>query len=190
MNGLELALDSDYDIIKAYTDTKSEKAATIFVRKYQKFVYATAYRFLNSYDDADDISQEVFIKAFNNLHKFRGDSSIKTWLYKITKNICTTTLRKKKFFSVFKSIDSEENLDIVYEDKNPEEKLESQELSLKLNEAINKLPTKQRETFALRYFEDMKYDDISKLLGTSVGGIKANYFQAIQKIGKYLKKDN
>jgi len=189
MNGIALTIDNDYEIISEYVANKSERAATLFVRKYQKFVYATAYRYLNSYDDAEDVAQEVFIKALNNLHKFRGDSSIKTWLYKITKNICTNTIRKKRIYNLFKSIDSDNEFDIMSEEKNPEQNIESQELSQRLQKAIAKLPEKQRETFALRYFEDMKYEDISKLLGTSIGGLKANYYQAIKKISYYIKEN-
>lgn len=190
MSEIALALENDYDLIKEYTLYKTERAATLFVRKYQKFVYATAYRYLNSYDDADDASQEVFIKALNNLHKFRAESSVKTWLYKITKNVCSTMLRKKRISSVFKSIEKDESFDIINNEKNPEENLVQEEMNLKLLQAISKLPEKQRETFALRYFEDMKYEDISKMLGISVGGLKANYYHAVRKISNYIQKNN
>lgn len=190
MSEIALALENDYDLIKEYTLYKTERAATLFVRKYQKFVYATAYRYLNSYDDADDASQEVFIKALNNLHKFRAESSVKTWLYKITKNVCSTMLRKKRISLIFKSIEKDESFDIINNEKNPEENLEQEEMNLKLLQAISTLPAKQRETFALRYFEDMKYEDISKMLGISVGGLKANYYHAVRKISNYFQNNN
>ncbi len=189
MSTLVLILDNDKDIIREYSEGNREIAATAFVRRYQKFVFSTALRYLKSYEDADDASQEVFIKAMNSLHKFRGDASLKTWLYKITFNVCTSMLRKKRFFTFFGKDEEEDYKNVPSNEISPFQKVENDEFEEKFLKILNKLPEKQRETFALRYFDNMSYEEISKLLGTSVGGLKANYFQATKKIADILNKE-
>jgi len=188
---LSLVQINDKEIINDYLTGDREKAATAFVRKYQNFVFATAFRYLKSYDDADDAAQETFIKALNNLHRFRADSSLKTWLYRITVNVCANISRKKKILSVFKSYNEEDDdyFNIPSTDKTPEEMFENKEFEEVFLRILAKLPEKQRETFALRYFDELPYEEISKMLGTSVGGLKANYFQAVKKLAELLKKD-
>ncbi len=188
---LSLVQVNDKEIITDYLTGNKEKAATAFVRKYQNFVFSTALRYLKSYDDADDAAQETFIKALNNLHKFRAESSLKTWLYRITVNICSNISRKKKILSVFKSYNEEDDdyFNIPSTDKTPEELFENKEFEEVFLKILTKLPEKQRETFALRYFDELPYEEISKMLGTSVGGLKANYFQAVKKLADLLKKD-
>ncbi len=164
----------------------NEREVSEFIRQHQTFVFNTAYRFLNSYEDAQEASQDVFIKVINALKDFRGDSSIKTWLYKITKNTSMNYLRKRKIRSIFSSNSKifNDNMDVDINDNSarPDDSLESSELEAIFLRAVNKLPEKQRETFALRYYENMQYSEISQLIGTSVGGLKANYYQAIKKI--------
>lgn len=184
-----MTLDSDIDIIEEYCSTGSDRAATAFVRKHQKFVFATAIRYLNNNEDADDAAQEVFIKALNNLNKFRADSSLKTWLYRITVNVSSNILRKRKIRALLFVGDRDDLFSVPSENHNPLQKLESSEFEHSFFKALALLPKKQRETFALRYFEDLKYDEISKMLGTSVGGLKANYYQAVKKLAKYLKNE-
>lgn len=191
LGSITLVLEKDREIIDEYVSGNRERAATAFVRKYQNFVFSIALRYLKSYDDADDAAQEVFIKALKSVHKFRADSSLKTWLYRITQNVCTNISRKKKFTSFFGS-GSEENdeyLNIPDTGQNPEQKFLSAEFEDKFMGILNRLPEKQRETFALRYFDELPYEEISKLLGTSVGGLKANYFQAVKKLADYLKDE-
>ena len=188
MSTIALALVNDSEIIEEYCSGNVELAATAFVRKHQNFVFSTALRFLQSYEDADDAAQEVFIKALNNLKKFRGDSSVKTWLYRITLNVCSNMNRKKKLLTFFKRNDLEvefsnvQSLDIL-----PDQTIENKEFEQKFLKELAKLPEKQRETFSLRYFDELSYEEISKMLGTSVGGLKANYFQAVKKLAQVLK---
>jgi len=96
----------DKNIIEEYITNGSNNAATRLIRKYEKFVFAIALRYVASYDDAEDLTQEVFIKALNNLKKFKQDSSLKTWLYRITVNACITFVRKKKITSFFRLDDN------------------------------------------------------------------------------------
>lgn len=188
MSILILQYENETEIVKEYQNTKSERSATAFVRMYQQFVFATALRYIQNYDDADDIAQEVFIKALNSLSTFKGESNIKTWLYRITTNMCINFKRKRTFFSFFSKVDNnDEFFNIANTELNPHQRLETDEFSAKFHIILAKLPEKQRETFALRYFDDMSYEEISKLLGTSIGGLKANYFQAVKKLAVYLK---
>jgi RNA polymerase sigma-70 factor (ECF subfamily) len=184
-----LIIESDREILEEYSAGESSRAATALVRKYQKFVYATAYRFLKTHDDADDAAQEAFIKAITSLNKFRGDSSLKTWLYRITVNVCKNYLRKKKLTSMFRGYDDQPDAYIDIPDAAPDPlgEVERNEFRQEFFKALAKLPDKQRETFALKYFEEMKYEEISDMLGTSVGGLKANYYQAVRKLANYLK---
>ena len=160
----------------------------MIVEKYQKFVYLTIYRILENSEDTKDVTQEVFIKALDSLSKFRGDSSLKTWLYRIAVNMANNSLRKKKFKNFF-SLSGDDNLhDLQDGVPNPETEFTNKELQIQFMKAINRLPQKQRETFALRYFEEMPYSEISEILGVSVGALKANYFHAIKKLALYLEK--
>lgn len=158
---------------------------------YRNFVYSTALRYFNNHYDADDITQEVFIKAFKSIKKFKFNSSLKTWLYQITKNHCYTLYRKKKKNVSINSGEMEENEQDKWftDSETPLSKVESDEFYDAFYNALNKLPEKQRETFALRYFEDMPYQEISDLLGTSVGGLKANYYQAVKKLSTLIERD-
>jgi len=192
LDSLALALENDNQIISEYISGNRDIAATAFVRKYQKFVYSVALRYIKDEDDAYDVSQDVFIKALNNLHKFRQESSIKTWLYKITANTSKSHLRKKKLMTFFKLNDRDEvdleNLQISYD--MPSNRIEDEEFENNFLKLLNKLPDKQRETFALRYFDNLSYEEISNLLGTSIGGLKANYYQAVKKLTNILKKED
>ena len=192
MGAKALALYEEDELVDEIVYHNNDRAVNQFVRTYQSFVIHTALRYLKDYDDADDVAQEVFIKALNSLPKFKKQSSLKTWLYRITVNMCQNELRKKKFVSFFSfGNNNDENddnyFDVSSNEPKPDSVLEFKETEAIFVKAYNKLPEKQRETFILRYFEEMPYEEISKLLGTSVVGLKANYFQAIKKITEELK---
>jgi RNA polymerase sigma factor (sigma-70 family) len=184
-----LIIENDNEILEEYSMGNSELAATSFVRKYQNFVFSVALRYLESYDDAEDAAQDTFIKALKSLSKFKGNSSLKTWLYRITINVCNNMNRKKKVMSFFKSGSGEDYYNIADSSLNPEERIENREFEENFLKALNKLPEKQRETFALRYFDELTYEEISTMIGTSVGGLKANYYQATKKLAQYLEKN-
>lgn len=189
MKTFNLTYSDEIELIDDYIINKSNIAANNFVRKYQSLVFQVAFRYLQNKQDAEDISQEVFIKALFNLSKFKRNSALSTWLYRITVNHCKNYLLKKKVRNIFSySNDIEEFYDIPNNELNAQDKMESDEFKNKFHIALNSLPEKQRETFALRYFEELPYEEISKLLGTSVGGLKANYFQAVKKLGAYLNE--
>lgn len=193
-NILNIELVEDRDIIGNMGNGQTETAARDFVRKYQKFVYATAYRYLQDFDDAEDAAQEAFIKAIRYLPKFKGDSSLQTWLYRIVVNVSISMLRKRKIRNMFdiigKNINGSEGIDIQDPNNNPQILLEGNETNETFLRGLALLPEKQRETFALRYFEDMSYEEISNILGTSVGGLKANFYHAVKKLAKYIKEES
>ena len=137
------------------------------------------------HDDADDVVQNTFIKAWKSLPNFRGDSQLYTWLYRIATNEALSFLKKKKKH-LFQSIDS---VSFELESKVDSSYFTGTEIEKKLQKAILTLPTKQRLVFNMKYFDELKYDEISEILGTSVGALKANYHHAKQKIEKYLTKD-
>lgn len=182
-------LENDKEIVQEYVSKGTNRAATAFVRKYQQFVYNTAFRYLGTHDDAEDAAQEVFIKALNSLKKFKGNSSLKTWLYRITVNYCINIKRKKNVLTFFGIGGEEDFHNIPKEFNSPDKILEYQDIEERFLNALSELPEKQRETFSLRYFEEMSYEEISKLLGTSIGGLKANYYQAVKKLAYYLKEE-
>ena len=140
-----------------------------------------------SHDDTNDILQDVFIKAWTNLENFRGDSKLSTWLYRIAINESITFLNKKR---------SQNNISIDDDDTFLLNTIESDEYfdgdnaQKLLQKAILTLPDKQRLVFHMKYFEEMKYEDMSEILGTSVGALKASYHHAVKKIEKILGESN
>lgn len=136
-------------------------------------------------EDAADLSQETFLKAYQGLKKFKRRSSFHTWLYRITINLCINHLRKKKNRQYT-------GLERTYSVGHPEilEKLELEELQVMVNDAINELPEKQRVAVILRIYHGLSHQEISDILGCSVGTVKANYFHAIRNLRKFLKHHN
>lgn len=161
-------------------------AFDIIVNKYKRKIFLTAYKILGNHEDANDITQEVIIKMYNELKNFRRESSIYTWLYRITVNLSLNEIKRKKIRN-FMDIDALEDWLFKDDKQSPELSFRENELSNKLNEAIQKLPEKQRTVFVLRYYDGLSYEEISEILGTSVGALKANYFHAVNKLAKELK---
>ncbi len=189
MYQLAIKLQSENEIIEEFAKGNVEQAANEFVRRYKNFVYFVALRYVKNHDDAEDIAQDVFIEALEKLKYFRKESSLKTWLYRIAVNKSKNFLRKQRFVSLIPFVrrDDEDELQMDFPDPTQSNRLERKELEEKLIEAINSLPEKQREVFSLRYFENLSFNEISTMLGTSVGGLKANYFHAVRKIASVMK---
>ena len=188
MKSADILVD-EYELIDDFVKNGSHQSANILIRKHQNMVYLTALRYLKNIHYAEDLTQDVMVKAIKNLSSFKKNSSFSTWLYTITVNSAKNALKKKKLLSYFSFNDYVEDFyNIPVNEINGHQKLENEEFNLQFYKALDKLPEKQRETFALRYFEELPYEEISKLLGTSVGGLKANYFQAVKKLGVYLNE--
>jgi RNA polymerase sigma-70 factor (ECF subfamily) len=157
------------------------------VRRYQQKVYWIARRTLGSHEDADDVVQEVFVRVYEGLKHFRGESTLYTWLYRITFNLSVNTLRKKRLkdFLPFDQV-AETLLPSHTQSDGPVASAEYEQI---LERAVERLPPKQKMVFVMRYFEEMPYDEMAKILKKSVGGLKANYFHALKKISRYVKRE-
>jgi RNA polymerase sigma-70 factor, ECF subfamily len=176
---------SDNELIELFQNG-DDSAFNHLVLRYQEKVYWVARRFVNDHDGADDIAQEVFCKVYESLRDFRNESSVYTWLYRITVNISLNSLRRQKVREFFRI---DEMFEVKDEDATgPDEALEQQEQTALIEQAIARLPEKQKAVFVLRYYEELPYEEISKTLKTSVGGLKANYFHAVKKIQEYVKR--
>lgn len=178
---------NDLQLIEEYLKNKSDAAANILMRRHQKFVYSVAYRYMNDYDEAEEVTQETFITVFRSLNKFNGKSKLRTWLYRITANNALSMKRKYAVSKLFVRDDTEEYMNMPAQTGDALQTIENENFKIEFEKALGKLPKKQRETFALRYFEKLPYEQISEMLGTSVGGLKANYFQAVKKLAIFLK---
>jgi RNA polymerase sigma factor (sigma-70 family) len=176
---------SDEELIRQYQEGR-EAAFNELVRRYQEKVYWVARRFTSSHDHADDITQEVFCKMYESLKDFRGDSSLYTWLYRITVNASLNFLRRLKvrdFLRIDELFDIESP-----EGESPDAIVERSEQQSLIEQAVALLPEKQKAVFVMRYYEELPYEEIAAILKTSVGGLKANYFHAIRKIGEYIRR--
>lgn len=157
------------------------------VLRNQERVYWTVRRIVSDHDDALDITQDVFVRAYKSIMSFRGDSQFSTWLFSIATNLSINLLRKKRLRSFFALDDVAEI--IPSDEDEPSVELEKQELKTLVEKAINTLPEKQRIVFVLRYYQELPYEEISIMLKTSVGGLKANYYHAVRKIEEYIKHE-
>ncbi len=156
----------------------------MLVRAYQQRVYWLVRKMVIDHDDADDITQEVFIKIHKAIDSFREDSQLFTWIYRIATNECLTFLNKKRkrFFLPIEDIGNELASKL---DSSPH--LSGDEIQKKLQLAILKLPDKQRLVFNMKYFEEMSYEDMAEVTNTSVGALKASYHHAVKKIEDFLE---
>ncbi|NBW38908.1 MAG: RNA polymerase sigma factor [Cytophagia bacterium] len=155
----------------------------LLVRTYQQRVYAHVRKMVIDHDDADDITQETFIKIHKYIDGFREDAQLFTWIYRIATNECLTFLQKKKrrFFLPIGDVAGELSAKL---DANPG--LSGDEIQLKLQKALLQLPDKQRLVFNMKYFEDLTYEQIAEITQTSVGALKASYHYAVKKIEEII----
>lgn len=152
--------------------------------KFSEPLYWQIRRMVENHDDANDILQETFLKAWSSIEHFRGDAKLSTWLYKIAVNESISHLaRERKRLNI--SIDQEESMLINMIEA--DEHIDGDALALELRKAIATLPEKQRLVFNMRYYDEMKYDQIAEILGTSVGALKASYHIAVKKIEQYFE---
>lgn len=153
------------------------------IRLYSEPLYWQIRRMVQSHDDANDLLQNTFLKAWSSIENFRGDAKLSTWLYKIAINESITFLAKERK-RMNMSLDEQEAALINTIEADTE--IDGDALALKLREAIATLPEKQRIVFNMKYYDDMKYEDMSSILGTSVGALKASYHLAVKKIENFF----
>lgn len=177
---------SDQELIQEVREGK-RRAYTELMHRYQERVYWVARRIVGGHEDADDVTQETFVKAFLALGEFRGDSSFFTWLYRIAVNLSLNTIRKRQVLSYLH--ESELLGRFLPSHDDPSERVEQEETATLLERAIAQLPEKQRAVFVLRYHDELRYEEIAKILKTSIGGLKANYFHALRKVREHLRNE-
>jgi len=177
----------DSEIIKGFmVQGKQEKAFNELVLKYQERLYWQIRKIVLDHDDADDVLQNTMVKVWKSLANFRSDSELYTWLYRIATNEALSFLKQKKKKTFAPWVDAEEQM---VERLVADPWFQGDEIQLKLQAAILRLPEKQRIVFNMKYFDQVKYEDMSKILGTSVGALKASYHHAVKKIESMLKDD-
>lgn len=172
-------------LMRQLTDPKTQRAAfERLVREYSEQLYWHVRRMVLNHDDADDIMQNVFLKAWTHLDDFKQDSKISTWLYRIAVNESLDYLRRQKKQQVVSTDAPEQS---VAQTLMADRYFDGDETAALLNEAITQLPEVQRTVFNLRYYDEMKYSEISKMLHTSEGSLKASYHIAVKKISEFFK---
>ena len=177
---------TDIELVNAFREG-DEACFNELVRRYQQRVYWVARRVMGTHEDADDIVQDAFVRVYEGLAGFRGDANFYTWLYRITMNLALNALRKKRIRDVVP-------FDHVLEEALPgdsqsDQSLHDREYQALLEQAVARLPVKQKAVFIMRYFDEMTYEEMAKVTKKSVGGLKANYFHALKKVAEFIRKE-
>jgi RNA polymerase sigma factor (sigma-70 family) len=178
----------DSEILEKFSVEKTRNEGfNLLLQKYQQKVYWHIRRLVIDHDDTDDLVQEVFVKVWKNLEKFRSDSQLYTWIYRIATNESITFLNKKKQRNnvSLDDVSSELAETLVASDY-----FNGDRIQTKLQKALLTLPDKQRLIFNMKYFDDMKYDEIAEITGTSVGALKASFHIAVKKIEAFMLNDD
>lgn len=175
-----MVMTDDEILAQCRSEETKEKGFRNLMNAYQQRLYYHIRRFVNTHEDADDVLQNVFIKIWKNIDSFRAESSLYTWVYRIANNESITYINKQKRTATF----TLEHTAAIYktgsDNENPEQ------VQLRLQAAINTLPDKQKQVFIMRYYDEMPYEEMSKVLETSVGALKASYHHAVKKIEEII----
>ena len=184
---MSLTAVSDTELLVQFRNpVTKERAFTAIIKKYQEKLYWHVRRMVIDHEDANDVLQNVFLRVWNGLENFREDSQLYTWLYRIATNECLTYIeQQKKRMSV-----SLDEFDSGLSNKvRADSHFDANRLEWKLQLAIQQLPEKQKIVFNLRYYDEMPYEEMSRVLDTSEGALKASYHHAVKKIEDYIKND-
>jgi len=155
------------------------------VERHRRAVYQVCYRFVNNHEDASDLSQETFVRAWRGLSRFKGNAALSTWLYRIAVNVCLNRVSAKK--PETEPIETDRFVDTQTED--PGAGVLRDERAAAVRRAIAALPEKQRATLVLRAYHDLSHQQIADILGSSVGAVKANFFHALNNLKKILGRE-
>ena len=159
-------------------------AFDLLVERHRRQVYQVCYRFVNNHEDASDLTQDAFLRAYRALHTFKGHSAFSTWLYRVTVNVCLNRVSERR--TATEPIDDREHEDVRGEW--PDGGVLRLERAAAVRAAIARLPRKQRATMILRMYHELPHDDIAAILGSSVGAVKANFFHALANLKKLLQE--
>ncbi|WP_339873363.1 RNA polymerase sigma factor [Olleya marilimosa] len=166
------------------SESQKNAAFKTLITLYKERLYWHIRHVVKSHDDADDVLQNTFIKVFKNINKFKGDSQLYSWLYRIATNEALTHLKRN---AKLKNITNEDAQDLAINNLQSDVYFEGEDIQIKLQKAIATLPEKQQLVFNMKYFQDLKYSELSEILDTSEGALKASYHLASKKIEAYLK---
>lgn len=177
-------MENELDFIQELLHPKTQELAfKKLVKTYQKPLYNHIRTIVLNHDDTDDVLQNTFIKVFRNLESFKGESKLFSWMYRIATNEALTFLQQKaRRFNTT----SEELIQKQTEKMKADDYFDGDEIQLKLHQSISQLPEKQQIVFKMKYFQELKYEEISEILDTSVGALKASYHHAVKKIENYM----
>lgn len=175
---------SDLELVEQI-NAGNERAFAEIVKRYERRVFFVVKRMLNDEDESADATQEVFIKLHDSLRKFRGDSNLYTYMYRIATNVAISYLRKRKVRAVVRLDEIMSNM--LTSSNEPQRESDQGELRKLVAEAVASLPAQQKQVFILRFYEELSYEEIAEVMHRSMGAMKANYFHAMKKIGEYLK---
>jgi len=182
---MSLNASSDTELLVQFRNPiTKEKAFTAIIKKYQEKLYWHVRRMVIEHEDANDVLQNVFVRVWNGLENFREDSQLYTWLYRIATNECLTYIEQQKKRAAFALDEVESGLSNKIK---ADSHFDAKRLEWKLQLAIQQLPEKQRIVFNLRYYDEMPYEEMSRVLDTSEGALKASYHHAVKKIEDYIK---
>jgi RNA polymerase sigma-70 factor (ECF subfamily) len=161
----------------------SRRAFDVIVMRHQRHVYQLCYRFVGNHEDAADLAQDVFVRAFKGLHRFKGDAALSTWLYRVGVNVCLNrvTARRPAIEPLLETHPAGDGSDTTFE------QVARRERAAALRQAIRGLPPKQRATVVLRIYQDLSHEQIARVLGSSVGAVKANFFHALGNLRRALR---
>ena len=182
-----LILQEEKLFIETLINPKTQNTAfKQLVQRYQKPLYYHIRNIVLNHDDADDVLQNTFIKVFSNIGNFKGNSKLYSWMFRIATNESLTFIEQRAKKQGISNVEVQQKAILNLES---DVYFEGNEIQLQLQKAIATLPEKQQLVFKMKYFEEMKYENISEILDTSVGGLKANYHHAVKKIEEYLKNN-
>jgi len=176
----------DQLVSRLQDSSSSQEAFRELIHKYKERLYWHIRNMVKNHDDTDDILQNTFLKVYRNIDKFKGDSKLYSWMYRIATNEAITFINKK---ARRLQITSEELQNKIINNLESDVYFEGDEIQLKLQKAIATLPRKQQQVFNMKYFEELKYREMAELLDTSEGALKASYHIAAKKIEEYLKSN-
>ncbi len=182
--GARVSFDTatDHELVRAFVDGQHTAFDTIVLR-HRRGVYRLCYRFVDNHEDAADLTQDVFIRAFRGLKTFKGDASLATWLYRVAVNTCLNRVSVKR--PVFAPIEPDVHVDTRAVD--PFEAIARDERCADVRRHIHRLPPKQRATLILRVYQELPHEEIARILGSSVGAVKANFFHALGNLRRLMQ---
>lgn len=178
-----MAKFDEKDILRKLKDPRTKRSAfEVIVNTYSRQIYWQIHHILQNHDDTDDVLQNTMLKAWNGIDNFNGDSALSTWLYRIAYNESITWMKQNKPQISIDDDDFTGANSFVADDY-----FDGDSTQLLLQQAISTLPAKQKQVFCMKYYDDKKYEEISSIVGTSVGALKASYHLAVEKITKFMK---